>query len=47
MKYRHIPTGVVVNSDAELPPALYEKIAEKEDGQPAEKEPKKARKKAK
>lgn len=26
MKYRHIPTGIVVSSDAELPRAVYEPV---------------------
>lgn len=26
MEYRHITTGVIVHSDSELPPAVYEKV---------------------
>lgn len=29
MEYVHIPTGVRVTSDIELPPALYKKVDEK------------------
>lgn len=27
MEYRHITTGVIVNSEKELPPSIYEKVA--------------------
>lgn len=30
MEYRHITTGVIVHSDSELPPAIYEKVVEKQ-----------------
>lgn len=29
MKYRHIPTGIIVNSSGELPSAMYEPLEEK------------------
>lgn len=35
MKYRHIPSGIIVNSEKELPKALYERI----DAPKAEKKP--------
>lgn len=28
MKYRHIPTGVIVTSDKELPIEMYERVDE-------------------
>lgn len=41
MEYRHISTGIIVNSDAELPASIYEKV---EAAKPAAKEPEKKRK---
>lgn len=47
MKYKHIPTGVFVHSDVELPAAVYEKVDETKatTKQPAKRTP--ARKTAK
>ena len=29
MKYRHIPSGIIVHSDSKLPEAVYERVDEK------------------
>ena len=48
MKYKHIPTGIIVHSDSELPPALYEPAeAEEKTSERKAEEPKKTRKRAK
>lgn len=47
MKFRHIPTGIVVNSDSELPPAVYEKVDEREPKDVKDAKPAKKRKAAK
>ncbi len=44
MKYIHIPTGVEVSSDVELPEAIYRKVEEKPAKKPARKPAKKPEK---
>lgn len=42
MRYRHIPTGIIVNSSAELPSAVYERVDEPEKKEAAKRPARKA-----
>ena len=37
MKFKHISTGVIVNSNVELPKAMYERVDEPAEEQPQRK----------